>query len=347
MCFLSREPHPCTSSALTERPIMRANIPIIFIALISWTTSGKAQPQNSCSQIKYIPPPAQARRYRLSRVEGQAVYASPSNKWELGVANGVCAMLFNRTNGEVVAALTTDDRGQFEFAGIAPGDYVLIAFAGDLQKISVPIQLLPGENTVKSQRLLLHLREKEDPRKSYVTAVTNLRLRKELIALVKQDQNIRDEMIRSGVDHPDKTIMARMDAIDSQNTARMRSVIKEVGWPGADLVGWDGTEAAFTLIQHAAHSFHKELLPVMQKKFKSGDLSGPNYALFLDRLLVESGKLQVYGSKAKPFEQWKGEPSLYPIADEANVDKRRAEVGLSTLAEYREFLKRMYYPQDK
>jgi hypothetical protein len=40
------------------------------------------------------------------------------------------------------------------------------------------------------------------------------------------------------------------------------------------------------------------------------------------------------------------QPILEPIEDEANVDKRRAEVGLSTLAEYRELLKRIYFPKD-
>lgn len=124
-------------------------------------------------------------------------------------------------------------------------------------------------------------------------------------------------------------------------------MIKKFGWPGTDLVGWDGTEAAFTLVQHAAHSLQKELLPLVKKKFKAGIIRGPNYALFLDRVLVEDGKPQVYGSRPKPFDQWNGEPALYPIADEANVDKRRAEVGLSSLAEYRLFLKRMYYPQSK
>jgi hypothetical protein len=55
---------------------------------------------------------------------------------------------------------------------------------------------------------------------------------------------------------------------------------------------------------------------------------------------------QVYGTQPKPFEQWKeGEPAFHPIADESNVDKRRAEVGLSPLAEYREFLKQMYHPK--
>jgi hypothetical protein len=112
-----------------------------------------------------------------------------------------------------------------------------------------------------------------------------------------------------------------------------------------ELVWWDGTEAAFILVQHADHSFQKELLPLMQREYKAGNLSGPNYAFFLDRLLVEDGRPQIYGSRATPFEQWKGgEPALYPIADEANVDQRRAEVGLSPLAEYREILKQMYHP---
>jgi len=38
---------------------------------------------------------------------------------------------------------------------------------------------------------------------------------------------------------------------------------------------------------------------------------------------------------------------LQPIEDEANVDKRRAEVGLFPLSEYRELLKKMYFPQEK
>jgi hypothetical protein len=58
----------------------------------------------------------------------------------------------------------------------------------------------------------------------------------------------------------------------------------------------------------------------MQREYKAGVLSGPNYALLTDRVLVE---------------------------DEADVDKRRAEVGLSLLAGYRERLKQKYYPQNK
>ncbi|HKC64126.1 MAG TPA: DUF6624 domain-containing protein, partial [Pyrinomonadaceae bacterium] len=200
----------------------------------------------------------------------------------------------------------------------------------------------------KSRRLLLHLRDEQDRRKSYVTPVTNPALRKELLAMVEKDQNIRNEVIKSGADHPSKEVVARMDVIDRRNTSRMRSIIKEYGWPGPALVGWDGAEAAFLLIQHADHLTQKGLLPLMQKEYRVGNLSGPNYALFIDRVLVEDGKPQLYGSRARPSDQWKaGEPVLYPIEDEADVDKRRAEVGLPPLAEYLEFIKQMYHPRNK
>lgn len=45
-----------------------------------------------------------------------------------------------------------------------------------------------------------------------------------------------------------------------------------------------------------------------------------------------------------PFDSWiGGEPVLAPIDDEENVDRRRAEVGLPPLEEYREQLRRLYF----
>jgi hypothetical protein len=54
---------------------------------------------------------------------------------------------------------------------------------------------------------------------------------------------------------------------------------------------------------------------------------------------VGEGKKQVYGTQCK-LEN--GEAIPEPIEDEANVDKRRAEVGLQPLAEYLKLLKEVY-----
>lgn len=173
-------------------------------------------------------------------------------------------------------------------------------------------------------------------------------LRRELLERVEQDQAIRNELIRKGVELPDKAIIAQMQAIDTANTERMRAIVRQYGWPSPELVGRDGAEAAFLLVQHAEFDFQKEMLPLVEKAYRSGGLSGQSYALLLDRVLVREGKPQVYGTQAKRFEEWKGqEPALEPIEDEANVDKRRAEVGLPPISEYRELLKRMYFPQSE
>lgn len=180
------------------------------------------------------------------------------------------------------------------------------------------------------------------------TIVKNPALRQELLKRVKQDQAVRNELIAKGAAHPDKAILARMEAIDKDNTERVRVIVREHGWPSPELVGRDGAEAAFMIVQHAEHDFQKEMLPLVEQAYKSGGLSGQSYALLLDRVLVGEGKPQLYGTQAKRFEEWKGEePALEPIEDEANVDKRRAEVGMSTLSEYRKLLKELYFPKSK
>ena len=178
-------------------------------------------------------------------------------------------------------------------------------------------------------------------------SVANPTLRQELLQRVEQDQAIRNELIKKGIEHPDESVLTRMKAIDAANTERMRAIVRQYGWPGPELVGQDGTDAAFLLAQHADLAFQKEMLPLVEKSYKSGQLSGQSYALLLDRVLVGEGKPQVYGTQAKRIAEWKGkEPVLEPIEDEKNVDKRRAEVGLFPLSEYRELLKKMYFPQE-
>lgn len=173
-------------------------------------------------------------------------------------------------------------------------------------------------------------------------------LRVELLQRVEQDQAIRNELISHGIKNPDKAILARMEAIDAANTERMKAIVNQYGWPSPGLVGRDGSEAAFLLVQHADLAFQKKMLPLVEKAYRSDGLSGQDYALLLDRVRVGEGKPQVYGTQAKRVEEWNGQdPVLQPIEDEANVDKRRAEVGLPPLAEYRQMLKRMYFPQSQ
>lgn len=41
--------------------------------------------------------------------------------------------------------------------------------------------------------------------------------------------------------------------IDKQNTARMKEIIRQHGWPGRTLVGEEAAQGAWLLVQHADH----------------------------------------------------------------------------------------------
>jgi hypothetical protein len=262
---------------------------------------------------------------------------------DTGNLSGVCIALFEEKGQRQAAAVATDDRGAFVLTGVAPGRYTLIAARQEFRGLALPVELTTGSGKTG---LLLRLRQEGDKEKSRATLITDLGLRRELLQRIEQDQAIRQEMVKSGWDHPDPKVAERMAAIDADNTARMREIVKAHGggWPGPDLVGVDGTEAAFFLVQHAVPSFQKEMLPLVEKAYRTGSLRGSEYALLKDRVLVAEGKPQIYGTQVNFKDK---EPIPNPIEDEAHLDKRRAEVGLPPFAEYLKFLKDMYFPPDK
>ena len=58
-------------------------------------------------------------------------------------------------------------------------------------------------------------------------------------------------------------------------------------------------------------------------------------ALLIDRIRVRNGEPQLYGSQLH-WDESAGAPIFFPIEDPANVNARRAEVGLGPIEEYAE-----------
>jgi hypothetical protein len=106
----------------------------------------------------------------------------------------------------------------------------------------------------------------------------------------------------------------------------------------------DGASAAWLLVQHADAdpAFQRQCLDLMAKLPKE-EVSQPNVAYLTDRVLLAEGKAQMYGTQ---FVVEEGQLKPRPIEDEANVDKRRAKMGLPPLAEYKQQMERMYGSND-
>jgi hypothetical protein len=173
-------------------------------------------------------------------------------------------------------------------------------------------------------------------------SIGNPALRAELLERVDKDQAIRRELIDKGVDRSNEDVVARGRAIDADNLERLKAIVAEYGWPGPALVGKDGTEAAFLLLQHADLPFQKQMLPLVEAAYRGQQLSGQNYALLTDRVLVREGRKQRYGTQ---FQIKERDLIPDPIEDDAAVDERRASVGLPPLADYLKFMREMYFPK--
>lgn len=166
----------------------------------------------------------------------------------------------------------------------------------------------------------------------------NHALRKELVEMRRADQKIREDFKGENVNS--KEFMERMIKLDTDNTVRLKEILKASGWPGADVVGRDGVEAAFLIVQHSPdHRFQEEMLPFIETAAKRGELSLQDYALLTDRTRVHAGKPQLYGTHSSVKDS---KLVIDPIEDEKNVDERRRAIGLPAMSEYIELLKDMY-----
>jgi hypothetical protein len=74
----------------------------------------------------------------------------------------------------------------------------------------------------------------------------------------------------------------------------------------------------------------------LMKAAPKGEVEPKHVAQLTDRILVKEKKKQIYGTELN------GKFVPEPIEDEANVDKRRAEVGLMPLAEYLKITREFY-----
>lgn len=160
-----------------------------------------------------------------------------------------------------------------------------------------------------------------------------------LVALGDSDQAARQGLTASSMADP--AVMRRMAQGDSARTKRLQAIVDEWGWPSPSRAGESAAAGAFLVLQHSpSEDFQRRMLPVLDTLAMVGELSGQYVALLTDRVLKRRGLPQRYGSQ---FDLSGGTFSLYPIEDSANVDARRATLGLMPLAAYVDFVKQMYH----
>ena len=175
-------------------------------------------------------------------------------------------------------------------------------------------------------------------------AVQDTTLRDELLRRVATDQAVREQVVAAGRvgKEPDSALIARLHSVDAENTRWLARTVARVGWPGHSMVGADGADAAFVLVQHADAdtAFQARVLPLLDRAYHAREATGQQLALLTDRLETARGRLQVYGTQVDLVA---GRAVLKPILDSAGVDTRRAAVGLPPLREYLRLIDSVYF----
>ncbi len=130
-----------------------------------------------------------------------------------------------------------------------------------------------------------------------------------------------------------QSLYNKMSVQDSENLKAVKHILDNYGWLGANVIGKQGNNTLFLVIQHADQITQEKYLPMMREAVKNGNAQKSTLALLEDRVAIGQGKKQIYGSQLGMYFD-DNKYFLRPLTDPDNVDKRRAEVGLPSLASY-------------
>ena len=181
----------------------------------------------------------------------------------------------------------------------------------------------------------------------------NFQLKEKLDSILYKDQTLRelfDDNITSewetkilvefGI--PKEDIKAKYWSVvakqDSLNLIEIEEVILKRGYPGKTLAGEPTNEAAWYVIQHSDKI--EQYFPIIEKAGEEGELPMRLVAMMGDRLLMQKGKEQIYGTQVagrkinfqnKEKEEWF--QFVWPIKNPEKVNELRKKAGFDLTVE--------------
>jgi hypothetical protein len=99
-------------------------------------------------------------------------------------------------------------------------------------------------------------------------------------------------------------------------------------------------QGVFLMIQHSDgdKEWQKAQLINIEKAVKKGDMDGQSYAYLYDRIKINSGEKQLYGTQFSNVDPINKTVELAETEDMENLDKRRMEMGMMPIKMYKEFM---------
>lgn len=112
-----------------------------------------------------------------------------------------------------------------------------------------------------------------------------------------------------------------MQSVDAENLQKVISAVTKCGWTE------DHLSTIWLVLQHSDSDIMAYYFSDLKRLSEEGKIRKSSMALMEDRLLMYHGYKQIYGSQITGG-------GLYDLEDPANVNERRAAIGLGTIEEY-------------
>ncbi|HEY0657829.1 MAG TPA: DUF6624 domain-containing protein [Pyrinomonadaceae bacterium] len=159
----------------------------------------------------------------------------------------------------------------------------------------------------------------------------NAELKQQLLEMVEEDGRVRAELAATG--ELFQGYAPKMAEVHRRNAEKLEAMIERYDWLGKSLVGEDGANAAWLILQHAIGQpeLQRRCLPLLQEAVERGEAEPAHAAHLEDRIRFFERRPQRYGTHFDWDEN--GQMSPYLLEDPERVDEYRQSVGLSSLAE--------------
>jgi hypothetical protein len=136
-----------------------------------------------------------------------------------------------------------------------------------------------------------------------------------------------------------KAMWAPIEKADAENLEALLKMVPPEGWFLKSRYGEEAADAAFSIIQHSDIDQWRRFVPILEPLVATGEVDGQSFGLMFDRLAVNEGRKQRYGTQMI-CDHMTGQWVPSPLEDPARVEDWRRAMGFPvTFAAYLEHWK--------
>jgi len=201
----------------------------------------------------------------------------------------------------------------------------------------------------KSDLFTLKLKAVKECENIEILNVQHPSLQNELIKMYVDDQAARGNLMEEtlakyGLDKGDITTDGA-PTVDERNRERLKEIFTEHGIPTRAMVGAEAMHGIFMMIQHADRDpeWQKNQLENIKEAVKCGDMDGQSYAYLYDRIMINSGEMQLYGTQFSHVDPINKTVALFATERIDSLDYRRMEVGMMPIEMYKNYMLKLNF----